>query len=123
MKKYNYPLLSCSLMSLSRVGRDVPNSFANSVLFISLLIYWLYKSSNLSDLKGLCPEYTPFLLAMAMPSLCRSNRFVRSNSAIADTISRWCRRVNIFLITYKVDSLFLKSLCNIKQVTCGAGEP
>lgn len=58
----------CSFISLSRVGRDIPNRFASSDLFISLLRYRVYNSSNLSDEKGFRPLYLPFRFAMEIPS-------------------------------------------------------
>ena len=58
----------CSFISLSRVGRDIPNRFASSDLFISLLRYRVYNSSNLSVEKGFRPLYLPFLFAMEIPS-------------------------------------------------------
>lgn len=58
----------CSFISLSRVGRDIPNRFASSDLFISLLRYRAYNSSNLSVEKGFRPLYLPFRFAMEIPS-------------------------------------------------------
>lgn len=51
-------------MSLSSVGRDIPSSCANSVLFNSRCRYLLYSKSNLSDVNGLRPLYLPFRFAM-----------------------------------------------------------